>query len=40
LKQQSTNEGGTREEMVMKWVKKEEERKTIEGRGHGDITIK
>ena len=40
LKQQSTNEGGTRGEMVMKCVKKEEERTTIEGRGHDDITIK
>jgi hypothetical protein len=40
LKQQSTNEGGTRGEMVMKWVKKEEERTTIEGRGHDEITIK
>jgi hypothetical protein len=40
LKQQSTIEGGTRGEMVMKWVKKEEERTTIEGRGHDDITIK
>ena len=36
LKLQSTNEGGTRGEMVMKWVKKEEERTTIEGRGHDD----
>ena len=40
LKQQSTNEGGTRGEMVMKCVKKEEERTTIEGRGHDDIAIK
>jgi hypothetical protein len=24
----------------MKWVKKEEERTTIDGRGHDDITIK
>jgi hypothetical protein len=24
----------------MKWVNKEEERTTIEGRGHDDITIK
>jgi hypothetical protein len=40
LKQQSTNKGGMRGEMVMKWVKKEEERTTIEGRGHDDITIK
>ncbi len=40
LKQQSTIKGGTRGEMVMKWVKKEEERTTIEGRGHDDITIK
>jgi hypothetical protein len=40
LNQQSTNEGGTRGEMVMKWVKKEEEHTTIEGRGHDDITIK
>ena len=40
LKQQSTNEGGTKGEMVMKWVNKEEERTTIEGRGHDDITLK
>jgi len=40
LKQQSTNEGGTRGEMVMKCMKKEEERMTIEGRGHDNITIK
>ena len=40
MKQQSTNEGGAREEMVMKCVKKEEECTTIEGRGHDDITIK
>jgi len=40
LKQQSTNEGGARGEMVMKCVKKEEERTIIEGRGHADTTIK
>ena len=40
LKQQSTNEGGTRGEMVMKCMKKEEECMTIEGRGHDNITIK
>jgi hypothetical protein len=41
LKQQSTNKGGTRGEMVMKCcVKKEEKHTTIEGRGHDDITIK
>ena len=40
LKQQSTNEGRTRGEMVIKCLKKEEERTTIEGRGHDYITIK